>query len=55
MNLKTLAAAIALATLPGLAAAMCGNKSSLEQHAMTCADGSVWDAATETCVPVTTS
>jgi hypothetical protein len=55
MNLKTLATAFALVALPGLAAAMCGSKSSLEQHAMTCAEGSVWDAATEACVPLTTS
>lgn len=55
MTLKTLAAAVTIAVLPGLAAAMCANKTTVEQQAMNCAEGTMWDQSSATCVPLTTS
>lgn len=40
-----------LALLPGLAAAECGH----ERQAMSCVEGTQFDAETGTCVPITTS
>ncbi|MCC5975403.1 MAG: hypothetical protein JJT81_15325 [Rubellimicrobium sp.] len=55
MTLKTLATALTIAVLPGLAAAMCSGKTAVEQQAMNCADGTMWDQASSTCVPLSTS
>lgn len=55
MLLKTLAAAFVVAILPGLAAAQCSSEPRIDQQAMSCAEGSQWDQATATCLPVTTS
>ncbi len=55
MTIKTLLATLALAVLPtfGLAAG-CGHAAS-DQQAMSCAEGTLWDQTTGTCVPQTTS
>ena len=55
MKIKTLLAALALATAPGLAFAECSGfgHSKSEQVTMSCAAGSVYDAETERCVPTT--
>ena len=45
--MKTTLAALALALMPALASAMCSDKS---HQAMSCADGTVWDAASNSCV-----
>ena len=45
--LKTLLVAATLAAAPLSAFAMCSDKS---HQAMSCAEGSVWDAQTGTCV-----
>jgi hypothetical protein len=55
MNVKTLLAAAALAILPGLSFAMCSGDKAMDQQAMSCAEGTQWDAQTATCIPVTTS
>jgi hypothetical protein len=34
---------------------MCGGEARHDQQAMTCAEGTQWDAASGTCTPVTTS
>ena len=49
--MKTALTVLVLALLPGLAAAQCGH----ERQAMSCAEGSQYDAETGTCVPVVTS
>ena len=56
MRLKTILAAIAIATLPTMGFAMCdwGMKSNTTTAA-TCADGQVYDATTGTCVTQATS
>jgi len=46
-------AALALVALPSLAAAGCGYDR--QKQAMTCAEGSVYDSETQSCVPSTTS
>lgn len=46
MTIKTAFAAIALAVLPAFGYAAC----STSHQAMSCADGTVWDAATQSCV-----
>lgn len=51
MTLKTIFAALVLALAPSLAAAACWEGHAKEQ-AMTCAEGSVWDAEQATCVEV---
>ncbi len=49
MTLKSLLAALALTIAPTLAAASCFG----EQHTtMSCAEGSTWDAESQTCVPI---
>jgi hypothetical protein len=55
MNVKTLLSAAVLAILPGLTFAMCSGEAKLDQQAMSCAEGTQWDAQTATCTPVTTS
>ncbi len=55
MNVKTLLAAAALAVLPGLSFAMCSGDKAMDQQAMTCVEGTQWDAQTATCIPMTTS
>lgn len=47
MKIKTLIAAMALATLPAASYAMCAGKS---HQAMSCAEGTMWDAASQTCI-----
>ena len=54
MTIKTLLSAALLALLPGLSFAMCGSEAR-QDEAMTCAEGTQWDAETATCTPVTTS
>jgi hypothetical protein len=54
MPVKTFLAAAVLALLPGLSFAMCSD-AKMDQQAMSCAEGSQWDATSATCVPVTTS
>ena len=49
---KTTLAALVLAALPGIAFAACGGHS-LEEARLSCADGLVWDADTQACVPST--
>ena len=46
-------ATLALVALPSLAAAGCGYGT--QKQAMSCAEGSVYDSETQTCVPSTTS
>jgi hypothetical protein len=55
MSIKTMLFAAVMAVLPGLSFAMCTGDSHASQEAMTCADGTQWDAETATCVPVTSS
>ncbi|WP_191090116.1 hypothetical protein [Histidinibacterium aquaticum] len=50
--MKTAFTVFVLALLPGLAAAQCGGH---DRQAMSCAEGSIYDAETGTCEPVTTS
>ena len=50
--MKTAILALAIAALPGLAAAMCNYDK--EVTAQSCAPGSVMDNETGTCVPVVT-
>lgn len=53
MKIKTLAIALTLAGLPTLGLAM-GCNHAKEQQAMSCAAGSTYDSATQSCVPVNT-
>jgi uncharacterized protein YdeI (BOF family) len=53
MKLKTLLAALALTITPALAMAECSWKQ--EQMTMSCAEGTQWDAASQTCVPTVSS
>jgi hypothetical protein len=46
-RIKTILAAAALVAVPAIASAGCGWHS---QQAMSCADGMVYDAATQSCV-----
>jgi hypothetical protein len=55
MTVKTLLSAAVLAVLPGLTFAMCAGEARHDEQAMTCAEGTQWDAQTATCIPVTTS
>lgn len=54
MTLKTAMAAFVLALTPALASAEC-SWGKQEQITMSCADGTQYDAETQTCVPVSTS
>ncbi|MCM2560991.1 carbohydrate-binding module family 14 protein [Lutimaribacter sp. EGI FJ00015] len=47
MKIKTTLAALALITAPALASAMCSDKT---HQAMSCAEGTVWDSASQACV-----
>ncbi len=47
MRTKTILAAVALTILPAAAFAMCSGKS---HQAMSCAEGTVWDANSQSCV-----
>jgi len=49
---KSLLAAIALAALPTLATAECFGTDH-DEASMSCAAGTVWDAASRSCVPTT--
>jgi hypothetical protein len=51
MTFKTLAAAVALTLIPALGYAECSFGK--HQQAMTCAEGSVYDAQSGSCVPTT--
>ena len=53
MKLKTLLAALALTITPALASAQCSW--SKEQVTMSCAEGTQWDPASQTCVPTVSS
>ena len=55
MTLKTLTAALALLLVPSLTLAMGCSSEAQSEEAMSCAEGSVMDAETGTCVPLTTS
>ena len=55
MKIKTLLAALAITAAPTLAMAECNWGKSHETTAMSCAEGSAWDAASQTCVPVASS
>ncbi len=46
MKIKTTLAALALITAPALASAMCADKT---HQAMSCAEGTVWDSASQSC------
>lgn len=50
MTLRLSFAALALALTPGLAAAMCSDKTPVQTTASVCAEGQVWDAGTQACV-----
>ena len=51
MKLGIALSTLALVVLPSLGFAMCSS----EQHVMSCAEGTVYDAESATCVTVTTS
>ncbi|KIN60619.1 hypothetical protein Z945_1594 [Sulfitobacter noctilucae] len=53
MKIKTLALAIALTAAPALAFAE-GCNYSKQKQAMSCAAGTSYDSATQTCLPVST-
>ncbi len=53
MTIKTLAAAVALTILPATVFAYECNVSKQKQAAMSCAEGTVFDEATQACVPTT--
>ncbi len=53
MKIKTLALAIALTAAPALAFAE-GCNYSKQKQAMSCAAGTTYDSATQTCLPVST-
>lgn len=53
MKIKTLAIALALTALPTLSLAM-GCSHGNKEQAMSCADGSAYDSASNSCLPVST-
>ncbi len=53
MKIKTLAIAVALTALPSFALAM-GCNYGKEKQAMSCAAGTAYDHATNSCLPVST-
>ena len=56
MTLKTLTAALAFLMMPTLAFAMgCSSHGASTEQAMSCAEGTMFDDETGTCVPLTTS
>jgi hypothetical protein len=52
--MKTLFATAFLALSPAIAMAQCSSEH-MDVQAMSCADGSTWDAATSACMPQITS
>jgi hypothetical protein len=50
MTLRTTLAALTLALLPGLAIARCTDDHG-KTSASVCAEGTIWDTTTQTCVP----
>lgn len=53
--MKTLLTALVLTVLPSLAMAMgCGFSHTTTTAQISCADGTTYDAASESCVPITT-
>jgi hypothetical protein len=52
-TLKVMTIAATLSLAPGLALAMCTGAEHVKVQS--CADGSTWDSATQTCVPVASS
>ncbi len=52
-TLKVMTIAAALSLAPGLALAIGCSHS--KQQAQTCVDGSTWDTATQSCVPIASS
>jgi hypothetical protein len=55
MQIRTILVAAILAVLPGLSFATCMGASHGDQAAITCAEGTQWDAETATCIPVSSS
>ena len=55
MKTKTILCALALSLAPTLSFADCGGMMKSDQTAMSCAEGQVFDAATNSCVDQTTS
>lgn len=53
-TLKAMTISAALALTPGLALAM-GCSHSKQQQAQSCVEGSTWDSASQSCVPVASS
>lgn len=53
MTIKTLAAAVALTVIPAMGFAYECNWGKEQQAAISCAEGSVYDAASQKCVPTT--
>ena len=53
MTIKTLAAAVALTLIPAMGFAYECNFGKQKQAAMSCSEGSVYDAQSGTCVPTT--
>ena len=54
MKIKTTFAAALLVLSPTFALAQGCNSDYMDQHAMSCADGSAYDEATQTCIPIVT-
>lgn len=54
MKIKTLLATLVIVSAPALAAAEC-NWGQHQTTAMSCAEGSTWDAEQQACVPAATS
>lgn len=54
MKMKMLLAALAITAAPGLAFAQC-SWGKAHETAMSCAEGSAWDAESRSCVPVASS
>jgi len=54
MKITTLLATLVIVAAPTLAAAEC-NWGKHETTAMSCAEGTTWDPASQNCVPVATS
>lgn len=52
MHLKTLLASLLITVVPALAFAQGCHGDRVDQQAMSCAEGTVWDSAASTCVPI---
>ena len=55
MKLKLVIATLALSVAPSLAMAACFGDHNKEDVVMSCAQGTVYDAETKSCVPMSTS